>query len=43
MKKLKIAELEVLASFREQQKTQNLAVEEMKLEEELLKQRLEYR
>ena len=41
MKKLKIAELEVLASFREQQKTQNLAVEEMKLEEELLKQRLE--
>ena len=34
---MKLAELEALASFREQQKTRKLAVEEMKLEEELVK------
>ena len=34
---MKLAELEALASFRKQQKTKNLAVEEMKLEEELVK------
>ena len=32
---MKLAELEALPSFRKQQKTQKLAVEEMKLEEEL--------
>ena len=32
--KIKLAELEALPSFREQQKTKKLAVEEMKLEEE---------
>ena len=35
--KIKLAELEALASFRKQQKTKKLAVEEMKLEEELVK------
>ena len=36
-KKMKIAELEALASFRKQQKTKKLGVEEMKLEEKLVK------
>ena len=36
-KKMKISELEVLASFRKQQKRKKLAVEEMALEEELVK------
>ena len=35
--KMKLAEIEALASFRKQQKTNKLAVEEMKLEEELVK------
>ena len=35
--KMKLAELEALASFRKQQKTVKLAVEEIKLEEELVK------
>ena len=35
--KIKLAELEALASFRKQQKTKKLAVQEMKLEEELVK------
>ena len=34
---MKLAELETLESFRNQQKTRKLAVEEMKLEEELVK------
>ena len=34
---MKLAELETLESFRKQQKTKTLAVEEMKLEEELVK------
>ena len=38
--KMKLAELEALASFKKQQKTKKLVVEEMKLEEEL-GQRLE--
>ena len=37
MKRMKLAELEALASFRKQQKAQKLAVEEMKLEEKLVK------
>ena len=37
---MKLAELEALASFKKQQKTKKLVVEEMKLEEEL-GQRLE--
>ena len=36
-KKMELAELEALASFRKQQKTKKLALEEMKLEEELVK------
>ena len=35
--KMELAELEALASFRKQQKTKKLALEEMKLEEELVK------
>ena len=35
--KMKLAELEALSSFRIQQKTHKLAVEEIKLEEELVK------
>ena len=35
--KMRLAELEALASFRIQQKTHKLAVEEIKLEEELVK------
>ena len=35
--KMRFAELEALASFRKQQKTNKLAVEDMKLEEELVK------
>ena len=35
--KMELAELEALASFRKQQKTKKLAVEKMKLEEELVK------
>ena len=35
--KMKLAELEALASFRERQKTKKLAIEEMELEEELVK------
>ena len=35
--KMKLAQLEALASFRNQQKTKKLAVKEMKLEEELVK------
>ena len=38
--KMKLAELEALVSFKKQQKTKKLVVEEMKLEEEL-GQRLE--
>ena len=34
---MKLAELEALSSFRIQQKTHKLAVEEIKLEEELVK------
>ena len=34
---MKLAELEALASFRTQEKTKKLAVEEMNLEEELVK------
>ena len=37
--KMKPAELEVLASFKKQQKTKKLSVEEMKLEEELVKEK----
>ena len=37
MKKMKLAELEALPSFRKQQKTQKLAAKEMKLEEEWVK------
>ena len=39
MKKMKPAELEVLVSFKKQQKTKKLSVEEMKLEEELVKEK----
>ena len=34
---MKLAELEALAFFKKQEKTKKLAVEEMKLEEELVK------
>ena len=34
---MKLAKLEALASFRQQQKTHNIAVEEVKLEEMLAK------
>ena len=37
MKKMKLAELEALESFRKQHQIKKLAVEEMKLEEELVR------